>query len=88
MEIRKGSGLVVDERLDLRRGANDDVTATDIGRRGEKKMRIVNVNDQNQAQSGEREKPARKLNWQRVIQQGGTVLGGDFTALSKRCDPR
>jgi len=38
--------------------------------------------------SGERERPARKLNWQRVILQGGTVLAGDFNAHSKRWDLR
>jgi hypothetical protein len=70
--IRRGSGLVVDERTDLSRGANDDVIATDVRRRGEKITRIVNVYDQRDGQSGER--PAQKLNWQRVIRQGGTVL--------------
>jgi len=30
--IQKGSGLVVDERTDLSRGANDDVIATDVRR--------------------------------------------------------
>jgi len=29
--------------MDLSRGANDDVIATDVRRRGEKIMRIVNV---------------------------------------------
>jgi hypothetical protein len=70
--IRRGSGLVVDERTDLSRGANDDVIATDVRRRGEKITRIVNVYDQRDGQSGER--PAQKLTWQRVIRQGGTVL--------------
>jgi len=37
-------------------------------------------------QSGER--PAQKLNWQRLIRQGGTVLAGDFTAHSTQWDPR
>jgi hypothetical protein len=82
--IRKGSGLVVDERTDLSRGTNDDVVATDVKRRGEKITRIVNIYHQNDARSGERERPARKLNWQRVIRQGGTVLAGDFNAHSKR----
>ena len=81
--IQEGSGLVVDERTDVRRGANDDVNAADVRRRGEKIRRIVNVYDQKDAQSGERERPARKLNWQRVIRQGGTVLTGDFNAHSK-----
>ena len=84
--IPRGSGLVVDERTDLSRGANEDVIANDVRMRGERITRIVNVYDQKNTHSGER--PARKLNWQRVIRQGGTVLAGDFTAHSKRWDPR
>jgi len=30
--IRRGSGLVVDERMDLSRGENEDVFATDVRR--------------------------------------------------------
>jgi len=37
---------VVDEQTDLSRGANEDVIATDVRRRGERIMRIVNVYDQ------------------------------------------
>jgi len=59
--IQKGSGLVVDERMDLTRGADDDVIATDVRRRGEKITRIVNIYNQKDARSGER--PARKLDW-------------------------
>jgi len=84
--IRRGSSLLVDERTDLSRGANDDVIATDVRRRGETITRIVNVYDQKDTQSGER--PAWKLNWQRVIRQGGTVLAGDFSTHSTRWDPR
>ena len=84
--IWRGSGFVVDERMDLSRGANKDVIATDVRRRGERTTRIVNVYDQKNTHSGER--PARKLNWQRVIWQGSTVLAGDFNAHSKRWDAR
>ena len=84
--IRKGSGLVVDEWTDQSTGANDNVIATDVRRRGEKITRIVNIYDQKDTRSGER--PARKLNWQRVIRQGGTVLAGDFNSHSKRWDSR
>jgi len=84
--IRKGSGLVVDERTDLRRGAHDDVIVTDVRRRGEKITRIVNVYKQRDTQSGERQ--AQKVNWQSVIRQGGNVLAGDFNAHSSRWDPR
>jgi hypothetical protein len=86
MAIRRGSGLVVDEQTDLSRGANEDVIATDIRRRGERITRIVNIYDQKNMHSGER--PAQKLDWQRVFGQGSTVLAGDFNAHSIRWDPR
>ena len=41
--IWRGSRLVVDERSDSSRGANNDVIATDVRRRGKMIMRIVNV---------------------------------------------
>jgi hypothetical protein len=84
--IRKGSGLVVDQQTDLSGGANNKVILTDIRRRGEKITRIVNVYNQKDTQS--RETPARKLNWQSVIWQGGSVLAGEFNAHSSRWDPR
>jgi hypothetical protein len=86
--IRKGSGLVVDEQTDLSRGANDDVIATDVRRRGEMITGIVNIYDQKDVRSGERERPVRQLNWQRVIRQDGNILAGVFNAHSKRWDPR
>jgi len=79
---------VVDERIDSSRGANEGVIATDVRRRGEKLKRNVNVYDQNDARSGQRERPALKLNLLRVIQLGGTVLTGDFNTHSKHWDPR
>jgi len=57
-------------------------------RGGETITRIVNVYNQKDTPSRERERPARKLNCQRVIRQGGTVLAGDFNAHSSRWDPR
>jgi len=80
--IRRGSGLVVDERTDLSRGANEDGIANDVRRRGERVTRIVNVYDQKNTHSGER--PARKLDWRRIIRQESTVLAGDFNAHSIR----
>jgi len=56
--IQMGSGMVVDDRTDLSRGANDDVITTDVRRRGEKTTRIINVYNQKDVQSGERERPA------------------------------
>jgi len=77
---------VVDERTDLRRGANEDVITTNVRRRGERITRIINVYDQKNTHLGER--PARKLIWQRVIQQGSTVLAADFNAHNIQWDPR
>jgi hypothetical protein len=44
--IGKGTGLVVDERTDVSRGANDDIIVTDLRSKGEKITRIVNIYDQ------------------------------------------
>jgi hypothetical protein len=52
--IGKGSGLVVDERTDSSRGANDNIIVTDIRRRGQRITRIVQNDDQRDTQSGER----------------------------------
>lgn len=52
--IQKGSGLVVDDRTYLSRGANDNVSVTDVRRTGEKIMRIVNIYDQGDTQLGEK----------------------------------
>jgi endonuclease/exonuclease/phosphatase family metal-dependent hydrolase len=84
--IRKGSSLVVDERTDLSRGVRNDVIVTYVRKRGEKITRIVNVYDQRDMQSGERQ--AQRVNWQSVIRQGRTVLAGDFNAHSSQWDPR
>ena len=77
---------MVDEQTDLSRGANDDVIVTDVRRSGEKITRIVIVYDQRDTQSGERQ--AQKVNWQRVVRQGGNVVAGDFNAHSSRWDLR
>jgi len=83
--IHRGSGLVVEERTDLCRGVNNDVIVTDVRGRGVKRTRIVNVYDQRDTHSGERQ--VQKTNWQSIIRQGKTVLGGDFTSHSSRRDP-
>jgi len=81
-----GSGLEVGERMDFSRGANDNVIVTDVRTRGEKITRIVNVYDQRDTQSGERQ--AQTVNCQTFIRQGGTVHAGDFNPHSSRGDPR
>lgn len=65
---------MVDELTDLGRGANINVKVTDVRRRGEKIMRIVNVYDQRDTQLGERQ--SQKVELQSVIWQGRTVLEG------------
>jgi len=77
---------VVDQPPDLSRCANDDVIATDVSRSGENITRMVNIYDERNGQSGER--LAQKMNWQRVIWQGATVLAGDFNPHSRRWDLR
>jgi hypothetical protein len=86
--VPKASGLASDKRTDLSRGANDDVIVTDVQRRGEKMMRVINIYDQRDVRT--RERQARKTNWSRIIRQrgGGTILAGDFNAHSRRWDPR
>jgi len=79
---------MVDDRTDFSRSVNDKVIAPDVRRRGEQITRIVNVSNQEEAQSGEREGPARMLNWQRVISQGSTVLAGDVNAPITQWDSK
>jgi len=52
--IRRVSGMVVDERTDLSRGANDDVIHIDLKRIGETVTWIVNVYNQRDTQSAAR----------------------------------
>jgi len=66
--VGKGSGDAVDKRTDLSKGGNDDVIVTDIQRRGEKVIRIVNICDQKDTQS--RERPARKQGCQLALATG------------------
>jgi hypothetical protein len=84
--IRRGRGLLIDESTDSTRDANEDVIATVVRRRRERIMRIVNIDNQRNTQSGGR--PGSKLSWQRVIWQCCTVLAGDFITHSIRWDPR
>ena len=86
--IRKGSGLVVNERTDLSWVANEDVFATAIRRRGANIMRIVNVYNQNDVDWQERVIPLRMLICQTVIRLSGNVLAGDINAHRKGLDPR
>jgi len=86
--LRKGSGFVTNERTDLSKNTLSNVIMVDIKTRGEKMTRIDIIYDEREGETGER--PARRLNWQRIIQQGGggTVLAGDFKADSQPWYPR
>jgi len=64
MTIRLGSGLVVDDQMDLSRGAYNDFIASDALRRGGSITRIVNAYHQKDTQSGVGERPARKITGQ------------------------
>jgi len=84
MAVRKGSGLTTNVRTDLSKYAGDDVIVVDIKRRGEIMIPIANIYNQRARETGER--PARRLNWQKIIRQGGggTVVMGDFNAHGQR----
>jgi hypothetical protein len=88
ISVRKVSGLATDERTYLSRGANNDVIATDVKRRGGKMTRAINIDNQRDMETSERQ--ARKIKWSRMFRQrgGGTILVGDFNAHSRRWDPR
>jgi len=78
--------MVVDERTDSSRVANDDVITCNVRRAGDRITRIVNVYDQRHTHLSKR--PARKLTWQRVIRQVRTGCAGDFNTNSTRWDLR
>jgi len=82
MAVRKGCSLPVDEQMDLSNGATSYVVITDVWGWGEQVILIVNIYNQWDTQSAER--PAWKLKWQRIIHQGGTMLGGDFNTDGRR----
>jgi len=86
MAIQNRCGVVVGERTNSSSGANGDVIVTEVRGRREKITRIVNIYNQRNTLSGERQ--ARKLNRQRVIWHGGTVLAGEINAHSSWWDPR
>jgi hypothetical protein len=65
----QGTGLPTHERTDLSMNAGDNVIVVDIKRRGENMIWIVNIYDEKARETGER--PARRLDWQKVIRQGG-----------------
>jgi endonuclease/exonuclease/phosphatase family metal-dependent hydrolase len=72
--------------MDLSGGANYNGIVTDIRRRAGKILRIVNIYNQRNMQSEERQ--SQKFNWQRVIPEGGTVHMGDINARSSPWDLR
>jgi len=88
MVVPKGRGLTTSERTDWNKSAGDDLIVVHTKRKGEKLIRIVNIYDQRATETGER--PARRLNWQKIMRQGGggMVLAGDFNAHSQLWDPR
>jgi len=69
MTVRKGSGFTTNERNDLRWKAGNDVMIVDIKRRGEIMIIIGNIDNQRGREPGDR--PARRLDWQKIIRLGG-----------------
>jgi hypothetical protein len=65
--INKGSGLVVDDLIDINSYTNDDVVVIDVRWCEEKILRIDSINFQRDSQSAERQ--AQNMNWQIVIWQ-------------------
>jgi hypothetical protein len=80
--------VTTNERIDLSRNAGDDPIVVNVKRRREKMTRIINIYDQRAREP--RERPARRLSWEKIFKQGraGTVLAGDFNAPCHRWDPR
>jgi len=70
--VCKGCGLATNQQTDLSRGANDNVIVSDVRRRGEKIMRIINIYDQSDMQT--RARQAKKTNWYRIIRQGDSTI--------------
>jgi len=86
MAVHKGSGHATDDQTDLSRAAHDDVMVTHVKRRGEKMTRIINVYDQTDVQTAERQ--VSKRNWPRAIgQRGSIMIVGDMNVHSRRWDP-
>jgi endonuclease/exonuclease/phosphatase (EEP) superfamily protein YafD len=86
--VLKGSGAATDEWTNLSSGANDNVIVTDVKRRGEKMTKVINIYNQRDVRT--RQRQARKINWSRIIRQrgGGTILAGNFNTHRRRWDPR
>jgi len=86
--VRMGSGIATNKRTDLNKNRLGDLIVVDIKTRGEKMAMTLNIYDLGEGETGEI--PLRRLNWQRIIRQGGcsTVLAGDFNDHSQRWDPR
>jgi len=78
----KASGLTTNQRTDLSKHTLDDTLGVDITRRGEKMIKIVNIYNQRARETGEG--PAKRLNWEKIIKQGGggTVHIRDYNAHS------
>jgi len=85
--VRKGRGHATDGRTDLSKGAKDDVIVIDDKRTGDEMTKMINIYNESDLQTVVRQ--ARKINWPKIIRQGGsTILVGSMHAHSSRWDPR
>ena len=53
--VGKGSGFAMNERTDLSKNPLGSVIVVDIKRRGEKMTSIINIYDQTEGETGERQ---------------------------------
>jgi len=86
--VRQGRGFPSNALTNLSKKAVGDVNVVDINTRGQKMTWIVNVYDKREGETGERS--ARRLNWHRILLQGGCrmVLAGDFNTHRQCCNRR
>lgn len=83
MVVRRTSSITANERTDLSMNAGTNIFVIDINWMGETMIRFVIIYDLGAGAT--RERPARKLDRQKMIRQGGsgTVLAGDFNTHSQ-----
>jgi hypothetical protein len=85
--VSKGCSYASIKHTNWNMNSGNHALIADIKSRGEKMIWIINIHDQRARETGER--PARRLDWQKTIRQGGggTVLAGDSNARSLLWEP-
>jgi len=85
--IRRDTHL---EFSEVDKGGEGDVQVFDIRYPSGRKMRSVNVYDQQRQEGGVRSqgRPAQSARWSEIMEQNKILLGGDWNAHSDRWDPQ